>query len=258
MDSKRNTNSEFISQKAEEAHIIIQNWKPDIIIATDDNANKYLIAKYYKDSSIPVVFCELNWTAKEYGYPCSNITGIIEIYPINHIIKLLKTLNKNISNGIIIHPDRLSSRKNANRVEELIKAKDIPVTRIEISSMLDFESEFIKAQNSDFLIFVNPVTIDNWDHNRAIEIVNKHSDVLSIATHKWIIPYAMLAITNSPEEQGEYAANPALKILEGTKPDQIPIISNRKWDIYINKRLLDKAGIELPQNITHSAIHIEQ
>ncbi len=256
MDSKRNTNPDFISGKALEAHNIIQAWQPDIIIAADDNANKYLIAEYYKNSDIPVVFCGINWTADEYGYPCSNITGIIEIYPINNLISTLKTVDTNTQKGTIIYPDCLSSIKNANRVNDIFQTHNINIIKAEISSMQDFESEYIKAQYTDFIIFVNPVTITDWDNNKALEIVYKNSKVISIATHNWIMPYAMLGITNSPEEQGQYAANTTLKILDGTAPAQIPIISNRKWNTYINSKLLEKAGISLPSSILNSAVDI--
>ena len=35
----------------------------------------------------------------------------------------------------------------------------------------------------------------------------------------------------------------AIKILEGSKPSEIPIIANRRWNIYANTALLKKAGI---------------
>ncbi len=61
MDTKRNTSEKFKKNAAIRAKTAIENFKPDLIIATDDNASKYLITPYFVDSKTPVVFARLNW-----------------------------------------------------------------------------------------------------------------------------------------------------------------------------------------------------
>ena len=41
----------------------IDAFKPDVVIAADDNASKYLIEPYFKDAALPFVFCGVNWDA---------------------------------------------------------------------------------------------------------------------------------------------------------------------------------------------------
>ena len=258
MDSKRNNCLDYISNKALEAHNIIQTWKPDVIIAADDNANKHLIVNYYKNSNIPVVFCGINWTADEYGYPFSNMTGMIEISPFDHMIDMILSINNTAKNATIIYPDRFSSLKSVTRIKEIFKSHNINLVCAEIKTMDDFEIEFIKAQQFDFILLANPTTITAWNHSKALEIVNKHSKILSITNNEWVMPYAMLGVTNLAEEHGVYAAQTALKILEGTEPKTIPIVCNRKWQTFTNKRLLDNAEIKLPEIISKSAIDINQ
>jgi hypothetical protein len=53
MDTKRNPSPAFCRQKALEAKALIESWKPDIVIAIDDNASKYLVMPYFKDAKIP-------------------------------------------------------------------------------------------------------------------------------------------------------------------------------------------------------------
>jgi len=38
----------------------------------------------------------------------------------------------------------------------------------------------------------------------------------------------------------------------------IPIVVNRRWNIFVNLSLLDKAGIRMPPHIVHKAIKVEQ
>lgn len=47
MDTKRNTSEEFMKSAALKAKKIIEEWKPDIVIISDDNAAQYLIQPYY-------------------------------------------------------------------------------------------------------------------------------------------------------------------------------------------------------------------
>ena len=50
-------------------------------------------------------------------------------------------------------------------------------------------------------------------------------------------------------EQGEWAGKVALKILDGAVPITIPVIANRKWDLFLNPALIDAAGLELPAQL---------
>ena len=82
MNTKRNKDQSYIEQKALEAKALIEAWRPDVVITADDNAAKYTIKPFYKDHVIPFVFCGINWTVEEYGFPYQNVTGMIEIAPI--------------------------------------------------------------------------------------------------------------------------------------------------------------------------------
>jgi hypothetical protein len=48
MDTKRNPSETHKTQAALFARKIIEQWQPDIVVASDDNAAKYLIAPYYR------------------------------------------------------------------------------------------------------------------------------------------------------------------------------------------------------------------
>ncbi len=94
MDSKRNRDEAFIIAAAKKARQVIDEFKPDVVIACDDNAAKYLIAPFYKTSDLPIVFCGINRDAKTYGFPTRNITGMIEVDMIEPLIKQLRQYAK--------------------------------------------------------------------------------------------------------------------------------------------------------------------
>jgi hypothetical protein len=90
MDTKRNKGDEFKKEAALKAKAEIEAFKPDVVIAADDNASKFLIMPYFKDASLPFVFCGVNWDATGYGFPYSNTTGMVEVTPVPQLIEQLK------------------------------------------------------------------------------------------------------------------------------------------------------------------------
>ena len=43
------------------------------------------------------------------------------------------------------------------------------------------------------------------------------------------------------------------KILRGTKPSEIPITANYRWNLYVNEGLLNAANVKLPPDIFKKA-----
>ena len=46
-------------------------------------------------------------------------------------------------------------------------------------------------------------------------------------------------------------------ILNGTPPSKIPVVANRRWNMYVNTGLLDKAGIRVSTDILQKAVKVE-
>lgn len=251
MDTKRNKDISQIKQSAHIAKQYISEHNPDIIIACDDNAAKYLIAPYYKNNPKPFVFCGINWTVEPYGFPYSNVTGMVEISPIKPLIKEIESIVKFARNGIYIGPDVISQHKEFELNRKLYKKQGITLTAIFVKSMQEWEQAYSTAQSTDFIIIGNNGGISSWNNQRAADYAFKHARTLTVTNYEWMTQYAMLAMTKVSEEQGIWAGEVALSILEGEKPANIPIIANREKHIYTNPRLLKKAKIKLPPGLIH-------
>ncbi|MGB5671457.1 MAG: hypothetical protein WBM71_12995, partial [Sedimenticolaceae bacterium] len=79
---------------------------------------------------------------------------------------------------------------------------------------------------------------------------------LTVTSHEWMMPVTMLGMTKVPEEQGEWAGRVALQLLDGVPADSIPVIANRKWDLFLNPSLIEAAGLELPaQLLSKGKVH---
>ena len=124
MDTKRNSDDEFKRDAAKKAKAVIKDFKPDVVIASDDNASKFLIKPYYKDADLPFVFCGVNWDAKVYDYPYKNVTGIVEVAPIPILIEQMELYANGKRIGFI-GPDIITAQKEAANYRKVFGLKII-------------------------------------------------------------------------------------------------------------------------------------
>ncbi|ATX78770.1 ABC-type uncharacterized transport system, substrate-binding protein [Mariprofundus aestuarium] len=257
LDTKRNTGETFGETMALQAKAYIDESKPDILIAADDNASRYLIQPYFKNAEIPVVFCGINSTVEPYGYPYSNATGMIEISPVRPLLKYVKSSVANLRHGIYLAADVLSQHKEYELNRSVYESNGVRLTSIFVKNMDDWMEAYSKAQGeADFLIVGNNGGIEDWDDEKATSHVLKEGRLISVTNYDWMNRYALLAATKLAEEQGEWAASVAIAVLEGVKISDIPIVVNRRWKLFINTTLMEKSNIKLPQAIMTKATRI--
>jgi ABC-type uncharacterized transport system substrate-binding protein len=70
-------------------------------------------------------------------------------------------------------------------------------------------------------------------------------------------PYVLADLGKLPEEQGEWAAGAALKILGGTPVSEIAIEQNKKGRLILNLNLAEKLEIVFSPSLLKSAKIIE-
>ena len=249
MDTKRNKDPEYMEKTGLEAKQLIDSWKPDIVITADDNAARFVIQAHYKDSTIPFVFCGVNWTADEYGFPYSNVTGMVEVAPVYPLLEKVKDLIPEARTAIYIGAMTTTEKKNLARFEKALGKFDIHLDSALTDTMSDWLNAYTGAQQYDFIIVGSNSGIHDWNKERVIYTIETGSKKLSVTNHDWMMPYTMLGFTKVPEEQGEWAAQAALSILAGVEISKIAIIPNRKWDIWTNSSLLQAGNIILPEGL---------
>ncbi len=244
MDTKRKRSAEDIQLAVAESQRIIESWKPDVVITSDDNAAKYLIVPHYKNSSLPYVFSGINWTVEEYGFPVSNITGIVEVAPIEPMLKEAMQLS-NGRKGIYIGADTLTERKNFKRILSGAENLSSSLSQVFVGTAEDWKSAFRDAQAFDYIVVGSNSGIVGWDDADISDFALQHSKTVSVTNHEWMMPVTALGYTKIPQEHGEWAASAALEILSGANPIDIPVVTNRRWDLWLNQGVVDTIGTEL-------------
>jgi len=255
MDTKRNGSEEFKQQAGQKVKAEIDAFKPDVVIAADDNASKYVIVPNFKAASLPFVFCGVNWDASEYGFPAPNVTGMIEVTAIDELAKLLKSMSKGERVGFIAD----DSETNRKEVANYKKVYNIDLVTYYAKTFDEFKQGFVALQDKvDCFVFYGWAAISGWNAAEAADFIEKNTRIPSGTFQEEVMPYVLVGYLKVPEEQGIWAATAALKILDGAKAGDIPIEPNKEGNLMLNAKLAEKAAIAIPADLIQAAVKVIQ
>lgn len=251
LDTKRKTERAERRQAGAMAKQLIEEFKPDLIIASDDNAQEYVIVPYVKGSPTPVVFCGVNWDASPYGYPAPNITGMIEIEPVAPLYERLRR-NAKGPRVVFLSGDSETMRKIRDAYVQRVFPQGLPA--VFVKSFEEFKEEYLRLQqDADMLIFVNNAEIPGWNAADATALIESETRIPTGSVTPWMAPYTTFVMGKDPSEQGEFAGYAALDILNGVAPEAIPIAVNERFPLTVNLKLAEAAGVSVPLSIQRTA-----
>ncbi len=226
MDTKRHPSRSHAEKSAGDALNVLREFAPDVVMASDDNAQRYLVAPHLRGTGIPVVGGAINWDAGEYGYPAPNMTCMVEVNLLEQAKSMLRAFGQGGRFGYIA-ADSESERKNVqiyNARSFQGKLQGLLVSRFE-----DFPRAFSEVQaRSDMLIMGGNGGIAGWDDAEARNFLHEHTRIPTGSFDDYLAPYVIFTFAKEPEEQGEWMALTALRVLGGESPANIPMVENRR------------------------------
>lgn len=250
MDTKRNASEDYVKNAAQEAKALIEEFKPDVVIAADDNASKFLIKPFYRDADLPFVFAGVNWDATVYEFPYKNVTGMVEVSPAQELVEQLSVYAKGDKVGFL-GLDILTSRKE---VENYKKVLGIESDNVFAKDFEDWKKQFLALQDRVDMMIID---IDHGlfaDHKAEMaEFVQANTKKPTGTVYESMADYALISFAKLASEQGEWAANTAVEILSGANPADIEIAKNEKGKLIVNAKLASAAGIEVSFDMVEAA-----
>lgn len=245
MDTKRNSSQEYIESKAAALLDSIKVTNPDLLIVSDDNAVKYLVGPHLQDQDLPVVFCGVNWSADQYGLSRNNITGILELLPVEEAMATIKSYYPSMQSLLVLNENTTTSRKTKPILDTLLNGIGLEVTQALVDDFESWKAAFEEGNRSYDIIYLQTQgAIKGWDHEEAKEFINQHIKVPLITCEDHMMPYSIFGMTQVSREQGTWAAETAKKILRGTPPSEIQVSRNQMVSIWYNPNLAEKVGFQ--------------
>lgn len=262
MDVKRHPDAEFKRRAGQLATREIENFKPDIIIAMDDDAQQYAASQYAGNPKVNIVFGGINDSVEPYGYNrADNATGIYERKPLHALLNAIRDMRRRDGSPLgarIVHLGDQSPSVIADSKE--IETMDWSPFKLAVSRRVATFAEWQAAvsaavQQGDLLLvsnyqniakaagspeIMNPVDVMRW--------TEEHSAIPVVGIGGYLVEDGgMFAVGASGFEQGETMARMALEILSRhTRPKDIPQVMPRQYLIYMRQAVLEKRGLALP------------
>jgi ABC-type uncharacterized transport system substrate-binding protein len=267
MDTKRRSDEAWKQKISREIRDTIDASKPDLIFASDDNAQLY-VTKYYINTSIPIVFSAVNEDPAKYGFTGSqNVTGILEKPHYVATLRLLKKLVPNVKRvAMITDTGVMWPALIAEMQQQQDQFGDIQVVSYDIiPTFSEFKRKVRSYQNRvDALGFLGIFEFrDENGKNVPMEDVlkwlQKNSKLPDFSF--WedrVLKGTLCSVSVSAYEQGYLAGIYARDILLGRKkPAGLPMISTKRGTPFINMVTAKRLGIEPSGDILQLAAVIQ-
>lgn len=246
MDAKRRPDR--LSQKADSIFTFFQSLQPAAVIVSDDDAVREVVVPYLKNTQTPVVFCGVNWSAREYDMPSGHITGMLEVVPIRETLRSLLVHYPKAKKLAVLSENSPAEHKNRQLLDTLYRNLGLETTYYLVDEFSAWKEGFQKAsQTADLVYLPTNGSIRGWKDTDAKAFVHAHIKVPILTCDDFMMPYAVYGQTKVAREQGQWAAQAVLAILDGTSPAAIAVTHNKQSTRWLNRSLAQKIQF-LPDN----------
>ena len=258
MDTKRKTSLDWKMESGRRAREVISQWDPDVVITVDDNAQEY-VGKFYAGLKRPkIVFCGVNNKAEKYGYPASNITGILERPHIKDTLDLLGQVVPELKRAAVISDNSPTScgtveyiKRQARTLDNVSLTYDMPVTFAQWKS----RTISLNPRSEALLIYMYHVLkqeghVESMPSREVMEWTVANSIIPVAGFFPFSIDDgALLGVVESGLEHGREASIIAMGLLNGKELRQFPIKTAKKGLAMFNKQTAYMMGIPLDEEL---------
>lgn len=247
MDTKRQSSIEHKQEKGKEVQELIDKWKPDIIIAADDDAQEYAVKKYV-NTSMKILFCGVNKELSDYGYDkATNVTGILERQDYLNIKNILYHLSPSQQKRFFHLSEDSTTALGTRKELEVVDWSPVKfVSSVQAKTFEDWKKAVIEAADISDLIVISQYygvkkdaeTTETVPPQEIIRWTLDNSKIPVIGLFQFFVEDGgAFSAGPSEQEHGEFVAKTAINLLEKKiNIKDIPIIKNKHFMLSIRNK----------------------
>jgi len=265
MDTK--LNREGGPKKAGEAYALYQTLQPDGVIAADDDAQAMFVVPYLKDRvATPVMFNGVNADAGKYGFPASNVSGVLERAHVRESLAFIKQLlpsvrtacfvTNNVPPGVALH-----GQVEAEKASYPVKVDSFHL----VKSAGELEALGKNLRASCDTLFVDSLEgilgtdSQPLNNSEALKLLDKVYGGPILGGNRYQVDQgAWAAVVKTGQEQGETSAEMLLQAMRGTPLGKLPVARNVKGQRVINASVIEARGVPLRPIVLRGATLVRQ
>lgn len=184
--------------------------------------------------------------------PDANLTGVSDLNPMKEQLELIKeALPEADTVGIVYSSGEVNSEVQVSEAEKAAAELGLEIRKATVTNSSEVQQA---AETLDVDAFLIPT--DNT-------VVSAAESVIQIGEQKQIPVFASdestmergaaAGLSVNYTQQGKDAAAIMIKLLDGTPASEIPIETQKEFDLFVNPAMAEKQGLTLPESIVSRA-----
>jgi ABC-type uncharacterized transport system substrate-binding protein len=269
MDAKRSHSPAQLAKAARKAWDLVKAFKPDVVLACDDTAQQYFVVPYLRGKSSPqVIFCGVNDDPAKYGYPATNVSGVLERMHYRQSFALLQAILPSVQRVAYVSDDSDTGRGIASEMmKDMFRAPYcVEVGPVELVGTFARWKQVV-LENKDFAdAFALPIyhTLYDEEAGRVATPAEVMDWTLSACGKPTVgfVSFAeddgiMCGVLESGYEQGFEGGRMVLQVLEKGRPaGELPVRSTAQGFSMLNLRSAERLGLLVPYEIIEAAANV--
>lgn len=240
-------------QKAEEAYALYQTLQPDGVITSDDNAQSMFVVPYLKEKvNTPVMFAGVNSEPEKYGYPATNVSGILERHLLKESFAFAQQLVPSMKTITFLARSGATGDAMVQTVQAGAATYSVTFVDFKLADTLkDALAAIETAKTTSDALFVEVVEGLPDEKGNALQekellpmfvqafgksVVTNGADRVKYG--------ALCAVAIAGEEHGRTAAEMLLQAMQGKSVADLPVTKNKFGLRMINADTMQALGIK--------------
>ena len=254
-------------RRAQEAYDLYRHLKPQGVIAADDDAQAMFVVPFLREKvGTPVMFNGVNATPEQYGFPASNVSGVLERAHVRESLAFIKQLLPTVQRACFITNDVPAGRALQTQVEEEQATYPVKIVAFHLVKHADD----IVALGDTLRAACDTLFIDSLEgildpesrpmnNTQAIELMGRVYPGPILGGNRYQVEQgAWAAVVKTGQEQGETSADMLLRAMRGTPVAEIPLTKNSRGQRVINVTAIEAHEIPLRPTVLRGATLVRQ
>jgi ABC-type uncharacterized transport system substrate-binding protein len=262
MNTKQNSTEAAKQRIGAEMRAAIDQWQPDLLYTSDDDAQAY-VARHYVGTRLPIVFSGVNAEPSQYGFRgAPNVAGVQEHEHFVESVRLLRAMGLPVRTIAVVVDDAPMWDPVLTRMRAALPQADVRVAHWDCIRTWD---EY-KQRTAAYQGKVDAVGLlgifnfkdgarGNVPYREVLRWTAEHSRVPDFSYWLDRINYGTLAsVTVSEQEQGRAAGRLARAILaDGRAPGSLPMGPTVKGTPMVSLARARRLALDIPSSVLLSS-----
>jgi putative ABC transport system substrate-binding protein len=232
---------------------------PDLIltIATPSSqACAQALKKAPQMQTVPMLFTAVTdpvaaGLVKDLNHPGANITGVSDLLPVKEHIAMVKKFFPDLKKlGILYNSGEVNSKTVVDRIRKLGGFTVIDATVSKSSEVYQAAQSLVGRVDAIFVPTDNTVVSAL---ESAIKVCVQNHVPLFCADTDSVARGAVAAMGFDYYKHGRQTGEMAIRILNGAKPADTPVETQKKLQLYVNLKYAKLMGVTVPESVLSAA-----